>query len=52
MIAPDETTFAYLEGREGRGGRTHLVSPQMAAAAALHGRFVDVRALDHEPVTV
>jgi 3-isopropylmalate/(R)-2-methylmalate dehydratase large subunit len=46
------TSNRNFEGRQGRGGRTHLVSPQMAAAAALHGRFVDVRALDHEPVTV
>jgi 3-isopropylmalate/(R)-2-methylmalate dehydratase large subunit len=32
-----------FEGRQGRGGRTHLVSPQMAAAAAIEGRFVDIR---------
>ncbi|MBE0344230.1 3-isopropylmalate dehydratase large subunit, partial [Paenibacillus sp. 28ISP30-2] len=32
-----------FEGRQGRGGRTHLVSPAMAAAAAIHGHFVDVR---------
>jgi 3-isopropylmalate/(R)-2-methylmalate dehydratase large subunit len=32
-----------FEGRQGAGGRTHLVSPAMAAAAAIHGRFVDVR---------
>ncbi len=55
-LAPGErcasTSNRNFEGRQGRGGRTHLVSPQMAAAAALHGRFVDVRALDHEPVTV
>ena len=44
------TSNRNFEGRQGRGGRTHLVSPQMAAAAALHGRFVDVRTLDHEPV--
>ena len=39
-----------LRGSPGRGGRTHLVSPQMAAAAALHGHFVDVRTLEREPV--
>jgi 3-isopropylmalate/(R)-2-methylmalate dehydratase large subunit len=44
------TSNRNFEGRQGRGGRTHLVSPQMAAAAALHGHFVDVRALDIEPV--
>ena len=44
------TSNRNFEGRQGRGGRTHLVSPQMAAAAALHGHFVDVRALDSEPV--
>ena len=32
-----------LRGPPGRGGRTHLVSPQMAAAAAIEGRFVDIR---------
>ena len=32
-----------FEGRQGNGGRTHLVSPAMAAAAALEGHFVDVR---------
>jgi len=40
------TSNRNFEGRQGRGGRTHLVSPQMAAAAALHGHFVDVRSLD------
>ena len=44
------TSNRNFEGRQGRGGRTHLVSPQMAAAAALHGHFVDVRTLDSEPV--
>jgi len=44
------TSNRNFEGRQGRGGRTHLVSPQMAAAAALHGHFVDVRALAAEPV--
>ena len=32
-----------FEGRQGNGARTHLVSPEMAAAAAINGRFVDVR---------
>ncbi len=39
------TSNRNFEGRQGRGGRTHLVSPAMAAAAAVHGRFVDVRSL-------
>ena len=37
------TSNRNFEGRQGKGGRTHLVSPEMAAAAALAGRFVDVR---------
>jgi 3-isopropylmalate/(R)-2-methylmalate dehydratase large subunit len=37
------TSNRNFEGRQGRGGRTHLVSPEMAAAAAVAGRFVDVR---------
>ena len=37
------TSNRNFEGRQGRGGRTHLVSPQMAAAAAVEGHFVDVR---------
>jgi 3-isopropylmalate/(R)-2-methylmalate dehydratase large subunit len=37
------TSNRNFEGRQGRGGRTHLVSPQMAAAAAIAGRFVDIR---------
>jgi 3-isopropylmalate/(R)-2-methylmalate dehydratase large subunit len=37
------TSNRNFEGRQGRGGRTHLVSPVMAAAAALEGHFVDVR---------
>ncbi|MFX9646044.1 aconitase family protein, partial [Acinetobacter baumannii] len=37
------TSNRNFEGRQGRGGRTHLVSPEMAAAAAIAGRFVDVR---------
>jgi 3-isopropylmalate/(R)-2-methylmalate dehydratase large subunit len=39
------TSNRNFEGRQGNGGRTHLVSPAMAAAAALHGHFVDVRRL-------
>ena len=39
------TSNRNFEGRQGRGGRTHLVSPQMAAAAAIAGHFVDVREL-------
>jgi 3-isopropylmalate/(R)-2-methylmalate dehydratase large subunit len=39
------TSNRNFEGRQGPGGRTHLVSPAMAAAAALAGRFVDVRSL-------
>jgi len=37
------TSNRNFEGRQGRGGRTHLVSPAMAAAAAIEGHFVDVR---------
>lgn len=40
------TSNRNFEGRQGRGGRTHLVSPAMAAAAAVAGHFVDVRQLD------
>jgi 3-isopropylmalate/(R)-2-methylmalate dehydratase large subunit len=47
ILAPGErcasTSNRNFEGRQGRGGRTHLVSPAMAAAAALAGHFVDVR---------
>jgi 3-isopropylmalate/(R)-2-methylmalate dehydratase large subunit len=39
------TSNRNFEGRQGRGGRTHLVSPAMAAAAAVTGRFADVREL-------
>jgi len=39
------TSNRNFEGRQGQGGRTHLVSPAMAAAAAVHGHFVDVREL-------
>jgi len=37
------TSNRNFEGRQGKGGRTHLVSPQMAAAAAIEGKFVDIR---------
>ena len=37
------TSNRNFEGRQGPGGRTHLVSPQMAAAAAVAGHFVDIR---------
>ena len=46
-LAPGErcasTSNRNFEGRQGRGGRTHLVSPKMAAAAAIEGHFVDIR---------
>jgi len=46
-LAPGErcasTSNRNFEGRQGAGGRTHLVSPQMAAAAAVEGHFVDIR---------
>ena len=37
------TSNRNFEGRQGKGGRTHLVSPRMAAAAAIEGHFVDIR---------
>ncbi|WP_353214080.1 3-isopropylmalate dehydratase large subunit [Salinisphaera hydrothermalis] len=40
------TSNRNFEGRQGKGGRTHLVSPAMAAAAAVYGHFVDIRELD------
>jgi len=50
ILSPGErcasTSNRNFEGRQGTGGRTHLVSPVMAAAAALEGHFVDVRQLD------
>jgi 3-isopropylmalate/(R)-2-methylmalate dehydratase large subunit len=46
-LAPGErcasTSNRNFEGRQGKGGRTHLVSPAMAAAAAISGAFVDIR---------
>jgi len=50
ILSPGErcasTSNRNFEGRQGTGGRTHLVSPVMAAAAAIEGHFVDVRNLD------
>jgi 3-isopropylmalate/(R)-2-methylmalate dehydratase large subunit len=43
------TSNRNFEGRQGQGGRTHLVSPAMAAATALAGHFVDIRELRPEP---
>src|SRR5690606_24082527 len=47
VLAPGErcasTSNRNFEGRQGKGGRTHLVSPAMAAAAAVAGHFVDIR---------
>jgi len=48
VLGPGErcaaTSNRNFEGRQGRGGRTHLMSPAMAAAAAIEGHLVDVRA--------
>ena len=50
ILSPGErcasTSNRNFEGRQGTGGRTHLVSPVMAAAAAINGHFVDVRKMD------
>jgi len=50
ILSPGErcasTSNRNFEGRQGTGGRTHLVSPVMAAAAAINGHFVDVRELE------
>ncbi|EFM11523.1 3-isopropylmalate dehydratase, large subunit [Paenibacillus curdlanolyticus YK9] len=45
------TSNRNFEGRQGRGGRTHLVSPEMAAAAAIAGHFVDVRDWERSELT-
>jgi 3-isopropylmalate/(R)-2-methylmalate dehydratase large subunit len=49
ILAPGEraasTSNRNFEGRQGKGGRTHLVSPEMAAAAGVAGHFIDVREL-------
>lgn len=51
-LAPGErcasTSNRNFEGRQGKGGRTHLVSPAMAAAAAVEGHFVDIRDWDYK----
>ncbi len=56
IAAPEErvasTSNRNFEGRQGRGARTHLVSPQMAAAAAIEGHFVDIRSYTPDPATV
>ena len=39
------TSNRNFEGRQGNGGRTHLVSPAMAAAAAVNGKFTDIRTM-------
>ncbi|MBI3406044.1 MAG: 3-isopropylmalate dehydratase large subunit [Acidobacteria bacterium] len=43
------TSNRNFEGRQGKGGRTHLVSPVMAAAAAIEGHFVDIRTWNGKP---
>jgi 3-isopropylmalate/(R)-2-methylmalate dehydratase large subunit len=52
ILSPGErcasTSNRNFEGRQGRRGRSHLVSPEMAAAAAIAGRFVDIRSWDRE----
>ena len=52
ILSPGErcasTSNRNFEGRQGRGGRTHLVSPEMAAAAAVAGHFTDVRRWDYK----
>jgi 3-isopropylmalate/(R)-2-methylmalate dehydratase large subunit len=53
ILAPGErcasTSNRNFEGRQGRGGRTHLVSPMMAAAAAITGHFTDIREWKFNP---
>jgi 3-isopropylmalate/(R)-2-methylmalate dehydratase large subunit len=54
QLSPGErcaaTSNRNFEGRQGRGGRTHLLSPAMAAAAAVTGRLTDVREMMGEVV--
>jgi 3-isopropylmalate/(R)-2-methylmalate dehydratase large subunit len=56
IAAPGErvasTSNRNFEGRQGRGARSHLVSPQMAAAAAIEGHFVDIRKWSASTTTV
>ncbi|WP_232696420.1 3-isopropylmalate dehydratase large subunit [Brevibacillus daliensis] len=56
ILSPGErcasTSNRNFEGRQGRDGRTHLVSPEMAVAAAVAGKFVDVREWLKEPVSM
>jgi 3-isopropylmalate/(R)-2-methylmalate dehydratase large subunit len=46
------TSNRNFEGRQGKGGRTHLVSPAMAAAAAIKGHFTDIRTWEYKPAEV
>ena len=52
QLSPGErcasTSNRNFEGRQGKGGRTHLVSPAMAAAAAVEGHFVDIREWEYK----
>jgi 3-isopropylmalate/(R)-2-methylmalate dehydratase large subunit len=56
ILAPGErcasTSNRNFEGRQGKGGRTHLVSPAMAAAAAILGRFTDIRTWQYKQAEV
>jgi 3-isopropylmalate/(R)-2-methylmalate dehydratase large subunit len=56
VLSPGErcasTSNRNFEGRQGRGGRTHLVSPAMAAAAAIAGHFTDIRKWEFKGITV
>ena len=52
VLEPQErcasTSNRNFEGRQGKDGRTHLVSPAMAAAAAITGRFTDIRTWEYK----
>jgi 3-isopropylmalate/(R)-2-methylmalate dehydratase large subunit len=56
ILAPGErcasTSNRNFEGRQGKGGRTHLVSPAMAAAAAITGHFTDIRSWEYKEAEV